>query len=105
MEHTHGSGADPLTTLTVFGFAGAARLWALLEFSRARGRLQGQPGLRFYRLLLAGGHGLHFGVVPDLRRFVLLAVWADAASALRFVAQSGFMRRYRQHAARITTVW
>ncbi|HUS14582.1 MAG TPA: spheroidene monooxygenase [Chloroflexia bacterium] len=93
----------PVTSLTVFTFAGVHRVWAFGQMALARPLLWRVPGLRFHQLMGAG-QGLGFTLAPDWNRYALLAVWDDQAAARRFLARSAFMRRYRQHATRSTSV-
>jgi heme-degrading monooxygenase HmoA len=95
--------AAPVTTLTVFSFAGGMRWWAFAQMGLARPLLVGAPGLRFHKLMGAG-RGLGFSIRPDWGRYALLAVWEDEAYARHFLANSRFMRRYHERAVRMATV-
>lgn len=58
-----------------------------------RPRLARTDGLRFWRLL-GTGRGNHTGPGADLRRSAVFAVWEDAASLDRFMAEHAIARRW-----------
>lgn len=70
-----------VVTLSVFRFAGpAARLWALSQMGAARPAMARLPGCTFWKLC-GSGTGVGFAPRPDMGRWAILAVWADAAAA------------------------
>lgn len=94
----------PIVTLTLFGFAGYWKLWALSQMAFARPALMTCRGLRFWKLL-GSGRDRGFSLRPDLSRYGLLGVWEHPDAAQRFIAESRLMRAYRRHAYETWTVW
>lgn len=94
---------SPVVTITVFHFPPRRRAWALAQMGLARPLLWNIPGLRFWKMMGAGG-GLGFTLRPDWGRYALLAVWEDHESLKKFFATSHFIRRYRHTANRICTL-
>ncbi len=92
-----------VVTFTIFNFEKRSRFWAFKQMAIARPWLRHVPGLRFYKMLGAG-RGLVFSLRPDWNRYALLAVWDNREQAENFLASSTFMRRYRLHAASLSTV-
>lgn len=93
----------PVTTITLCGYAGAARLWAFSRMGSARAELARVAGMRFWRLL-GTGKGNGFSLSPDFSRYGLLAVWDHAEAADRFLTESTLMAGYRQHAEEVWTL-
>ncbi|MDQ3249389.1 MAG: spheroidene monooxygenase [Chloroflexota bacterium] len=94
----------PLTTLTLFGYAAAARPWAFLQMGLAQPALQRTAGLRFWKLL-GSGYGQGFSLQPNWGRYGLLAVWETPQAAEQFFAASTLIEAYRRHAAEIWTIY
>jgi heme-degrading monooxygenase HmoA len=92
-----------LTTLTLFGYSGAEKIWAFMQMAFARPLLRRVSGLRFWKLL-GSGHGRGFSLRPNWSRYALLAVWENPDALEEFSANSTLMRAYRQHAEEIWTV-
>jgi hypothetical protein len=90
----------PLVTLTICGYRPGERLWAFNRMGSARREISRVAGLRFWKLL-GVGHGGGFSLRPDFSRYGLLAVWEDAETADRFLADSPVMASYRRHAEEI----
>ena len=88
----------PLTTLTVFTLRPGHRRWALAQMGTAPRALKQVPGLRYFKLLGSGARN-GFGLWPNLDRYGLLAVWADAAAADAFFAQHPQWAAYQQRSA------
>ena len=94
--------SPPTVTLSLFGFRGAAKAWALTQMGLARRHLAGAEGLRFSKLL-GSGDGGGFSLRPNWARYGLLSVWETAASADAFLVSSDFMSAYRDRAEEIWT--
>jgi heme-degrading monooxygenase HmoA len=92
-----------LTTLTLFGYSGAEKIWAFMQMAFARPHLRRVSGLRFWKLL-GSGDGRGFSLRPNWSRYALLAVWENLDALKKFFATSTLMRAYRQHAQEIWTV-
>ena len=71
------------TTLTLFTLQPGRRRWGLAQMGTSPGALRRVAGLRFFHLLGSGAAN-GFGALPNLDRYGLLAVWADAAAAAAF---------------------
>jgi hypothetical protein len=92
-----------LTTLTIITLkpgAGVAR-WALAQMATAPRQLHRVAGLQFFQLLGSGADN-GFGFWPNLRRYGLLATWAQAADAAAFFAAHPVWAAYEQ---RSTETW
>lgn len=96
--------AGGLTTVTLCGYEGAQRVWAFNQMGSSRRVLARTEGLRFWRLL-GTGHGRGFSLRPDFSRYGLLAVWASADAAERFMSGSTLMQEYRRRSAECWNVW
>ncbi|MDZ7363747.1 MAG: spheroidene monooxygenase [candidate division KSB1 bacterium] len=92
-----------MTTLTLFGYSGAEKIWAFAQMAFGRPKLRRVTGLRFWKLL-GSGRGRGFSLRPNWSRYGLLAVWENVEALENFFAHSSFMRRYRRHADEIWTV-
>ena len=92
-----------LTTLTLITLRPGASVarWALGQMATAPPRLRRVAGLRFCQLLGSGAAN-GFGFWPNLRRYGLLATWADAADAAAFFAGHPVWAAYQQ---RSTETW
>ncbi len=96
-------GNGPVTTLTVFHFEKKNRFWAFGQMGLAGRLLKTTPGLKFYKML-GSGRGKIFSLRPDWTRYAFLGVWESEEAARDFLAGSAFIKNYRQHASRHTTV-
>lgn len=94
---------SPVTTLTVFHFAGKNRLWAFGQMGLAGRLLKNVPGLRFYKLM-GSGRGKVFSLRPDWSRYAFLGVWESEKTANDFLQNSIFITNYRQRTVRLATV-
>lgn len=93
-----------LTTLSLFGYHGSRRFWALAQMGLAWRRLRRVPGLRFWKLL-GSGRGSGFSIHPDWSRYGLLAVWDSPAAAQAFLDRAPLMQRFREHSSEVWTVY
>ncbi|MBF9220428.1 spheroidene monooxygenase [Hymenobacter sp. BT662] len=66
-------------------------------------RLAQVPGLTFFKLMGSGARN-GFGFWPNLDRYGLMAVWADAAAADTFFNQHPLWANYQQRSAELWTV-
>ena len=73
-----------LSIITLKPGAGVAR-WALAQMATAPRHLHRVAGLQFFQLLGSGADN-GFGFWPNLRRYGLLATWAQAEDAAAFFA-------------------
>ena len=94
---------SPLTSVTVFHFGGASKLWAFTMMARAPFLLRGVSGLRFSRMM-GSGRGPGFTLRPDWSRYALLAVWENREAFDRFFSGSRFMRLYGKRSTRSSTL-
>lgn len=92
-----------LTTLTLFGYSGAEKIWAFAQMALARRHLARTAGLRFWKLL-GSGYGSGFSLRPNWARYGLLAVWESAEASENFLTHSALMQTYRRHAEETWTV-
>ena len=86
------------TTLTVFTLQPGHRRWGLAQMGTSPGPLKKVPGLRFFKLM-GSGAAKGFGFWPNLDRYGLMAVWADAAAAQAFFERHPLWAGYQQRSA------
>ena len=91
------------TTLTVFTLQPGHRRWGLAQMGTSLGPLKKVPGLRFFKLM-GSGAAKGFGIWPNLDRYGLMAVWADAAAAQAFFEHHPLWAGYQQRSAEQWTV-
>lgn len=85
----------PHTTLTVFTLKPGQRRWGLAQMGTSPPQLRRLPGLQFFKLLGSGARN-GFGLWPNLDRYALLAVWANATAAEAFFARHPLWATYQQ---------
>jgi hypothetical protein len=90
-----------LSIITLKPGAGVAR-WALAQMATAPRHLQRVAGLQFFQLLGSGADN-GFGFWPNLRRYGLLATWAQAEDAAAFFATHPLWAAYAQRSAETWT--
>lgn len=93
-----------LTTLSIITLkpgAGVAR-WALAQMATAPPQLKRVAGLQFFQLLGSGADN-GFGFWPNLRRYGLLATWAQAEDAAAFFGAHPVWAAYTQRSVEIWT--
>jgi heme-degrading monooxygenase HmoA len=93
----------PLTTFTLFSLREGHLRWGLAQMGTLPPYLEQVQGLRFHKLL-GSGKGLVFSLLPDLRRYALLAVWESEEDSDRFFSQSGLFGQYQERCREIWTV-
>jgi spheroidene monooxygenase len=81
-----------------------ARTWAFSQMLWARFALARMKEISFFKLF-GSGTGEGFTPVPNLGVYAILAVWPDAETARRGVAEGTVFRRYRAHATENATVF
>jgi len=80
-------------TLTLFRYRGFRNaFWALSQMGLAHRRIQGVPGMQFYKLLGTGSEG--FSTWPDWSVYGLLQVWDNEALAESFFGSHHQMRAF-----------
>ena len=102
-ENSHKKKGSAVTTLTVFHFEKKNRFWAFGQMGLAGRLLKEVPGLEFYKML-GSGRGKVFSLRPDWSRYAFLGVWESERAASDFLANSPFIKRYRERASRLATV-
>jgi hypothetical protein len=101
-RNSNGDNVSPTVTLSLFGYSGRERAWAFAQMGLARPRVDGTPGLRFWRLV-GSGRGAGFSLSPDWSRYGLLAVWERPSDADAFLGSSTFIDAVRAHADEVWT--
>lgn len=91
-----------MTTFTLFDLPAAEWRRGLAQMRTTPPHLRTVPGLLFGRLL---GSGVNFGLTPNLRRYGLLAEWASAADAQRFLTADPLLRQWAARGWTGHTTW
>jgi hypothetical protein len=93
----------PHTTLTVFTLKPGQRRWGLAQMGTSPRQLAKVAGLTFFKLLGSGARN-GFGFWPNLDRYGLMAVWAEAEAAEAFFEQHPLWKNYQQRSTEMWTV-
>ncbi len=88
----------PHTTVTVFTLRPGRQRWGLAQMGTSPAQLNRVPGLLFFKLLGSGARN-GFGLWPNLNRYGLLAVWADADAAEAFFSRHPLWATYQERSA------
>lgn len=87
---------DPIVTLSLFRYRGFLNsFWALSQMGLAHRRLEGIPGMRFYKMLGTGSRG--FSTWPDWSAYGLLQVWDGGQQAESFFSSHPQMAAFLDH--------
>lgn len=105
MHARYGPNDRPITTLSLFRFAGLrGRLWAFSQMLFARPALARAPGIGFWKLF-GSGTGEGFTPIPNTAVWGILATWPSLDAARSSVTELSVFRRYQCRATECWTVF
>jgi len=90
--------------LSFFRFPPGKYLWAMSRMAIVPRRLKNENRISFFKMLGTGG-GYGYSIKPDFSTYALLTVWDSREAAEEFESDAPVMRRFRQHAKEIYSIF
>ncbi|NNE28258.1 MAG: hypothetical protein HKN16_01390 [Saprospiraceae bacterium] len=81
---------EQITTVSLFNYCGAAKLWAFGQMQFAHARLRKVPGLEFYKMM-GSGSGSGFSIQPDFSTYAFFGIWTSVRDAELFFSSNAYL--------------